>query len=98
MISPPVDDSEPALKLTAPAVFRVACVVRGYFLAGIGESHPAMSDGFIPFTNPPNANVDGVYGPTKLMSLVWPDARLEADRPQRGVDGHPAEPVVQQIF
>ena len=26
---------------------------------GIGVSHPARSAGFIPFTKPPNANVDG---------------------------------------
>jgi hypothetical protein len=35
---------------------------------GIGVSHPAIAAGFTPLTNPPNAKVEGWYGPTKLMS------------------------------
>src|SRR6266545_672754 len=35
----------------------------------MGVSHPAISDGFAPFTCPPKLNVDGWYGPTRLTSL-----------------------------
>jgi hypothetical protein len=37
---------------------------------GIGLSHPAMSAGFRSFTKPLKLYVDGLYGPTRLTSLV----------------------------
>ena len=57
-----------------------------------------MSAGFMPLTNPPKPYVVGWKGPTKPMSLVGRDARLEARRPEQRVDGHPPEAVVQQIL
>ena len=51
-----------------------------------------------PLTNPSKANVVGWIRADEADVAVGPDARLEPGGPQRRVDGHPPESVVQEIL